>query len=282
MNQKINNNCRNCNQPLNGDFCSGCGQKNTKVNLGIIHFVKIALNEVFGYDTRLKTTFKYIFTKPGLITKRHNEGARNSFVQPMRLYLFVSLLMFLSINLTGARVASTAEKPTEAETVKIYKQPDIPLSFYFDITSDNSDIYNDKTKYIATTNRYAELNQAIVNGFSYAMFILLPFFACFIKLLLLNKHRNYVEHLIFSLHFHVFIFILATIAVYGNLFYLTSLWRKGFLFLYVLYLIISLKNAYTLTLFRSTVTAIFIFFLHIASFFYCQEVIKAFIVMNMP
>ncbi|NQY36207.1 MAG: DUF3667 domain-containing protein [Alteromonadaceae bacterium] len=100
MNKEINNKCRNCNHTLNGDFCSACGQKNTQVNLGIIHFIKLALNEVIGYDTRLKTTFKYIFTKPGMITKRHNEGARNSFVQPMRLYLFVSLVMFLSINLT--------------------------------------------------------------------------------------------------------------------------------------------------------------------------------------
>ena len=247
-----------------------------------MHFVKIALNEVVGYDTRLKTTFKYIFTQPGMITKRHNEGARNSFVQPRRLYLFISLVMFLSINLTGASVTSTTENSTAVVSVKIYKQPEIPLSFYFDITSDNSDIYNDKIKYIADTNRYPELNQQIVNGFSYAMFLLLPFFALFTKLLLINKRRSYVEHLIFSIHFHVFIFIIATIAVYGNLFHVTSLWRGGFLFLYVLYLIISLKNAYSLTLFRSIITAIVIFFLHAAAFFYCQEVIKAFIVMSMP
>ncbi len=282
MNPKIDNKCRNCNHLLNGDFCSACGQKNTQVNLGIVHFIKIALNEVVGYDTRLKKTFKYIFTQPGMITKRHNEGARNSFVQPMRLYLFISLVMFLSINLTGARVTSTTESSTETVSVKIYKQPEIPLSFYFDITSDNSDVYNDKIKYIADTNRYPELNQQIVNGFSYAMFLLLPFFAVFTKLLLLNKHRSYVEHLIFSIHFHVFIFIIATIAVYGNLLHVTSLWRGGFLFLYVLYLIISLKNAYSLTLFRSVITAIVIFFLHVAAFFYCQEVIKAFIVMSMP
>ncbi|MCJ8295529.1 MAG: hypothetical protein MJK15_14090, partial [Colwellia sp.] len=114
-----------------------------------------------------------------------------------------------SINIIGVSVTSTEEQPTEM--VKIYKQPDIPLSFYFDTTSDNSDVYNDKIKYIADTNRFDELNQQIVNGFSYAMFILLPFFALFTKTLLLNKHRSYVEHLIFSIHFHVFIFIIATL-----------------------------------------------------------------------
>jgi hypothetical protein len=281
LNPKTDKKCRNCNHLLNGAFCSACGQKNTELNLGLIHFAKIALNEVVGYDTRLKTTFKYLFTQPGMITKRHNEGARNSFVQPMRLYLFISLMMFLSINLTGARVTSTTEGPAETVSVKIYKQPNIPLSFYFDITSDNSDVYNDKIKYIADTNRYPELNQEIVNGFSYAMFLLLPFFALFTKMLLLNKRRSYVEHLIFSIHFHVFIFIMATIAVYGNLFHVTSLWRSGFLFLYLTYLVTSLKNAYSLTLFRSIFTAVVIFFLHTAAFFYCQEVIKAFIVMNM-
>ena len=244
----------------------------------------MAFNEVIGYDSRLNRTFKLLFTQPGIITKKHNEGARSSFVQPMRLYLFFSLVMFLSINIAGVRVASTIEPSAENPTtmLKIYQQPDIPVSFYFDITSDNSDVYQDKTKYIADTNRYDELNQQIMNGFSYAMFILLPFFALFTKVLLFNKRRSYVEHLIFSIHFHVFIFIIATLAVFGNLVYATGYWRGIFLLSYVMYLIISLKNAYKLTIVRSTYTAFTIFILHTVSFFYCQEVIKAFIVMNMP
>jgi hypothetical protein len=280
MSKQSNSKCLNCNHSLSGDFCSACGQKNTKLNLGIIHFIKIALNEVVGYDTRLKTTFKLLFTQPGVITKRHNEGERNSFVQPMRLYLFTSLVMFLSINIAGVKVTSTADKPSDVVTR--YNQPDIPLSFYFDITSDNSDAYNDKVKYIAETNRYDELNQQIVNGFSYAMFILLPFFALFTKLLFLNKHRSYTEHLIFSIHFHVYIFMIVTLAVFGNLLYSTAWWRGGFLFCYVIYLIISLKNAYTLSVGRSILASSTIFLLYIASFFYLQEIIKAFIVMSMP
>jgi len=43
------------------------------------------------------------------------------------------------------------------------------------------------------------------------MFFLLPIFALLLKLLYRSTQRLYVEHLIFSLHFYTFIFLLLTV-----------------------------------------------------------------------
>jgi hypothetical protein len=45
------------------------------------------------------------------------------------------------------------------------------------------------------------------------MFVLLPFFALFLKVLYLRRGRSYVEHFIFSLHTHSFVFIVFTALV---------------------------------------------------------------------
>jgi hypothetical protein len=45
------------------------------------------------------------------------------------------------------------------------------------------------------------------------MFVLLPFFALFLKVLYLRRGRSYVEHFIFSLHVHSFVFIVFTALV---------------------------------------------------------------------
>jgi hypothetical protein len=72
------------------------------------------------------------------------------------------------------------------------------------------------------------------------MFFLLPLFAAMLKLLYLRRGRLYVEHVIFSLHCHAFVFIalmVEAVTPWGRV--------KDFLHLaMVLYLFFALKNVY--------------------------------------
>jgi hypothetical protein len=72
------------------------------------------------------------------------------------------------------------------------------------------------------------------------MFFLLPLFALILKLLYVRRGRLYVEHVIFSLHCHAFVFIallLETVTPWGR--------AKDFLNLAIaLYLFFALKNVY--------------------------------------
>jgi len=73
-----------------------------------------------------------------------------------------------------------------------------------------------------------------------AMFLLLPVFALLLKILFLGSRRYYVEHFVFALHFHAFMFMLFTPIVV-----LPDRLRPGLLLIWpVLYLPIALKRVY--------------------------------------
>jgi hypothetical protein len=52
------------------------------------------------------------------------------------------------------------------------------------------------------------LSAALLDDIPKMMFVLLPAFALSLKLIYLRSKRLYIEHLIFSLHLHAFIFLL--------------------------------------------------------------------------
>jgi hypothetical protein len=61
----------------------------------------------------------------------------------------------------------------------------------------------------------AEQQRVILNGLQdqgpRVMFVMLPLFAFILKLLYVRSRRYYVEHFVFALHFHAFVFLLFTI-----------------------------------------------------------------------
>lgn len=73
-------------------------------------------------------------------------------------------------------------------------------------------------KYYSISDRYPDrhsfseaFTDKIQHNFPKAFFLLLPVFALFLKFLFSKKDRYYVDHVIFSIHFHSFIFILFSI-----------------------------------------------------------------------
>lgn len=277
LESQMEQSCLNCGQNLTGAFCAACGQEHTDTNLSIGYFLRQVFDEVSGYDSRLNRTLRSLLVAPGRMTRDYNDGARHRFVPPFRLYLLVSLLLFFTLNVVGFQV--TSYDGDIAQIQSGYEQPEVPFSFYFDPDSDLSPIYSDKMRYLS--NRMEEVNQRFVNAFSQAMFILLPFFALYLRLLLFDQKRSIVQHLIFSLHFHIFFFLACTLAVFGYVVLASENWAFFVILCYLGYLIISLRNAYTLSFVRTVLTAAGVAVLHFFSFVYVVEVVKAVVVMSM-
>lgn len=78
------------------------------------------------------------------------------------------------------------------------------------------------------------------------MFAMLPIFALLLKFLYVRRGRYYVEHFIFSLHFHAFVFLLLT--VYMGLEYVPGVAGSGLGVAVagwmLLYLFIAMKTVY--------------------------------------
>ena len=94
--------CLNCSTHLDVSekFCHACGQLNSTKKLTISDFIEEFFANFYAYDSRLRNSIISIFTKPGILAKEFNEGKRHTYANPFRLFLSVSIILFISLNLT--------------------------------------------------------------------------------------------------------------------------------------------------------------------------------------
>ena len=78
--------------------CSGCrcGQKGTDLNLPFRQLLGEVLSEVAAFDSRLLRTLRPFLTRPGLLAVEYNAGRRVHYVPPIRFYVFISFVVFLT------------------------------------------------------------------------------------------------------------------------------------------------------------------------------------------
>lgn len=93
--------CLNCETPLDSSekYCHHCGQLNSTKRLTISDFIEEFLSNFYAYDSRLRNSIISMFTKPGILAKEFNEGKRQKYANPFRLFLSVSILLFLTFSL---------------------------------------------------------------------------------------------------------------------------------------------------------------------------------------
>lgn len=94
------NQCINCETPLDisEKYCHHCGQLNSTKKLTIKDFIEEFFANFYAYDSRLRNSILSIFTKPGILAKEYNEGKRHTYANPFRLFLSVSLILFITFN----------------------------------------------------------------------------------------------------------------------------------------------------------------------------------------
>src|SRR5438477_4304313 len=86
--------CRNCGATLSGHFCSHCGQKSDVHVPSTKELVHEALEGLTHSDSRLWTTLKCLWLRPGKLTCEFIAGRRAAYLPPFRLYLILSVLFF--------------------------------------------------------------------------------------------------------------------------------------------------------------------------------------------
>ena len=96
--------CANCGHPLIGAYCAICGQP-TNVHrrsvLGLMHELFV---DVVNFDSRILRTIRALLFKPGELPTAFREGRTQRYVPAFRLYLFVSLIFFVLLSLTGIAI----------------------------------------------------------------------------------------------------------------------------------------------------------------------------------
>ena len=110
--------CLNCETPLDVSekYCPTCGQLNSTKKLTIRDFIEEFFANFYAYDSRLRNSIVSVFTKPGVLAREFNAGKRHTYANPFRLFLSVSIVLFISFNLTEGE-SDTNDKIIEKEAV---------------------------------------------------------------------------------------------------------------------------------------------------------------------
>lgn len=89
------NNCLNCGATLKGKFCHVCGQENLEIKESFGHMMSHAISDYFHFDDQFFHTLKPLLFKPGKLTVEYMAGKRASYLHPVKMYIFISLVFFV-------------------------------------------------------------------------------------------------------------------------------------------------------------------------------------------
>ena len=95
LKERKEKNCLNCNAEVQGKYCHVCGQENLEPKETIWHLVSHFFRDITHFDGNFFSTLKYLFTRPGFLSREYMIGRRASYINPVRMYIFTSAFFFL-------------------------------------------------------------------------------------------------------------------------------------------------------------------------------------------
>ena len=114
--------CANCQTPLAGSFCHGCGQR-AHLHHSLLHLGEEVLHGILHLDAKAWRTLPMLVARPGQLTRRYVDGQRTRFVSPLALFLFMIFFMFFVVALVkhdseenGPARASSAQAMTKVRS----------------------------------------------------------------------------------------------------------------------------------------------------------------------
>ncbi len=264
----IRGECRNCSAPLTGEFCQQCGQRERDLRLADV--AGDAVQDLFDLDSRLWRTLRLLLFKPGQVTADYIAGRRARYIPPIRLYLVVSFLVFLLASVTGDRVRiQSGPGLAPGETAELREGIYVPYTNAegerevitlreFLETEEVAEFLEAKPPWLRPLYERLQVNAAILEQdptvftdqltrrIPQMMFVLLPLFALIMMVFLRKQEFHYLQHLIFSLHYHTVAFLMFILLTPAQL--LLPRDYGGLVILVLLiFLPLSLKRGYGLT-----------------------------------
>jgi hypothetical protein len=199
--------CLNCDRPLTGQYCSGCGQKDVERDPRLRELAHEAADELLHWDGKLAATLGALARRPGFLTREDLAGRRARYVSPLRLYLTASVVYFAILALIP-RLTAVQFKIDDTDR----KAPPTAAAPNTAPTSDTATFGSRKRDAFDRVARDpAKFQEALRHNEPKAMFVLLPVFALVLRGLYRTRGR-YPAHFIFALHVHAFAFLLLAIA----------------------------------------------------------------------
>ena len=333
-------NCLNCGAEVSDRYCSHCGQENLIPKDTLGHLIQHFLSDITHYDSKFLISLRDLIFKPGFLTTEYLNGRRARYLNPVRMYFFISFVFFVvlfaqetggdkAIDLSDQQNMNVAKqyladslrqsiqnRKTALANGKVRDSlireialkldttvlgPDTTESIGFSLGSRGFvfTLVENKYKNLAeydsiqktmpveqrdgvigrlfirkvirlkngsTKHNQITVREEFLHNVPRLMFILLPLFALLLMLFYHSKKFTYPAHLIFSIHFHSFAFLLLLTMSLLNLIF--PIYAINLFFLYstllilVFYLIKSTSRVYRQSFFISSLKAVVIVILY--------------------
>ncbi len=107
MTAQNNDRCLNCGSPLDGPYCSQCGQAKSARMVPLKEWAGDCIETCFSLDSKLLRTLQRVFFQPGQATLDFAGGRRVAYSGPARVYIIVSAISIAAMTLRGAFAAES-------------------------------------------------------------------------------------------------------------------------------------------------------------------------------
>ena len=241
-------NCPNCSATVHGPFCAQCGQETVITIPRWREFAHEYATQFVSLDGRLWRTLRLLLFQPGALTLEFIAGRRRRFVRPLPLYLSTSFLLFLLLTVFPAEVVRINVDPAREAASSVKPVPSQSAIVQVDGPEDLAWLERLFPNFTRTQQRFKSdpqearkrLTEAFTAKLPGAVFVLVPLFAVGSRLLYRRRRRPYMEHLLFALHLHAFVFLTLALA-----FLLPGVDKTGWLLpLWWLYLALALRRVF--------------------------------------
>ena len=98
--------CQNCGAEFSVDYnyCPNCGQENNHNRASFGTLMVDFFHNYFSFDSKFSNSLLPFFFDPGYLVVKFVEGKRASFVNPVRLYLIISLVFFFVFSMISSDI----------------------------------------------------------------------------------------------------------------------------------------------------------------------------------
>lgn len=212
--------CRNCGMPLQGPYCAHCGQRDTDLERPLRELVGEWLAGVAAFDNRLLATLWRLLLRPGLLTREYLAGRRVRYVEPVKLYLAISLVVFVVLQLSGATMVRTTTGNQMVAPITIREiAPSPPGAIDSAGAAENGPPVGSKVPeaerglLTRATLRLVDqferdpdgFNRRFLQQLARSLFVLLPAIAVLLRGL--YRRSRFVHQVVFALHLQSFVFL---------------------------------------------------------------------------
>lgn len=114
--------CLSCAAAITGPYCWNCGQKNDDMRRSSLALARDFVKDTFAFDSRMWRTLGLMAVVPGKVPSSYSHGQRSKYTPPVRMFLFVSFLFFLTLGLTHTMFVAievTAKSPEQIASEKL-------------------------------------------------------------------------------------------------------------------------------------------------------------------